>query len=157
MGSVSVMLAVMPCLVLLYFSFGQACRCSQRISELFKRLLREMLFNGLIAFVDASLLVIATCSWINLYQISRQAIGKNFSFYASICLLSLLFAYLFTICFYLLRKRKKLTSKRKNSVTEKIGVIYSGYKVGRSPGATIVTIFCSALRRLLLGLVLTYA
>ena len=106
-------------------------------------------------FVDASILVIATSSWINIYQVTHRVIEKNFSYLISISLLVLLVVYMVVLLVYLLCNFKNLGSDT-DTVQTRVGAAIEGYSVLRAGKPVLSAIFWSLGRRLLLSLIVTF-
>ena len=103
--------------------------------------------------MDATLLVLSTCAWINIYQVDHQAADKSLSYGVSIGIFILLGACMIALFTYLYIKLKELATE---TVTLRVGQIYSGYVVHRDALYSVVTLFSSISRRIVLGAVITY-
>lgn len=64
----------------------------------------------MITFLDTSMLVVATCSWINLYRASLGQISVTFSYYIAMVTLILYLIYAAYISAYLLWNKTHLES-----------------------------------------------
>ena len=79
MGSVLTVIVLTPVIILVFLPMKYFC-CSQLVKNFVQKQLRLTLFNRVIDFVDASLLVVTTCAWINIYQVNRKAIDLSLSY-----------------------------------------------------------------------------
>lgn len=66
MGSVLIIMVLLAAALLVLVLLWLLC-CCQRARQCIARQLQKTLFNRVILFIDSSLLVIATCSWINIF------------------------------------------------------------------------------------------
>ena len=83
------------------------------------------IFNRIIVFVDASLLVLAVSCWINIYQVEKQAIEASFSYYVSKVSLAVIGTCLCALFCYLFVKIDQLNTE---TVKERVGATYNGFK-----------------------------
>ena len=155
MSQLFMIILVGPALTLLIFAMHHICCFSKRLSNFFAAQLHKTLFNRVVIFLDASLLAIAACSWINIYQVYQGTIEPSFSYHVSICFLTFLLLYTSFICAYLFSNRDKLDSSI--GILDRIDAIYTGYNVTSKPKASIVTITVSMVRRFTLGYIITFA
>lgn len=80
-------------------------------------------------------------------------IEKSFSYDMSFVILAAIGAYLLALTAYLVYKAEHLDT---DGVKQRVGEIYNGYVVHRAAKPTIAFLFCSASRRVALGLVITF-
>ena len=99
--------------------------------------------------------MIATSSWINIYQVGQGAIDKNLSYYISFASLALIAIYMIVLFAYLLCNVKKLDSETE-SVKTRAGALYEGYAVNKAGKPALLSIFFSLTRRMTLGLIITF-
>ena len=107
LGTLLLIMVVGLVLILCYFILSFIC-CFKRSREFFKMQLSKTFFNRILVFVEAEILVVTTCCWINLYQVSRGIIKRDISFYFSIVLLSVISVIVIIFFIYLLFKADKL-------------------------------------------------
>ena len=111
LNTVALVIVMAPAIVLFIILPLRFICCWQRARNFFKRQLDLTFFNRTINFVDATLLLITSSAWINIYQVNRQAIDKNSSFYIATGALALTAACLVALFTYLLIKASKLKKK----------------------------------------------
>ena len=110
MGSVIVTIVAAPILLGILLVMSYLC-CSQRVRDMFRRQLDLTLFNRTINFLDASLLVVTTCAWINIYQVDRQVIEKSLSYDVAIASLVMTGASIIGLFTYLFVNSHQLTAE----------------------------------------------
>ena len=99
LGQIFIVTVALPLLIILFLALKYLC-CNEKLREFFRRQLEKTVFNRIIMFFDASLLLIGTSAWVNIYQVNQGAVPQSLSYIVSItyfCLVSLsmliLFAY----------------------------------------------------------------
>ena len=108
MGTIFLTLVAIPFLTLTFLLLTRLCYCKTG-RNFFKRQLSQTVFNRIIAFIESSVLNIATSCWINIYQVDRRGvIEKSLSYYVSIALLIFLAVYMIVLFIYLLCSFKHL-------------------------------------------------
>lgn len=110
-------------------------------------------FNGIILFVDGSLLIFAVCSFVQIYQVYRGEYVKNGSYY---------FAYVFFFCslpyiavtmWYLHRKFADLNTE---AIRDRIGVVYDGLAIQKTGRSVFVYLVVLYIRPLVLSVIVTF-
>ena len=107
MGTIIIMVALII-IILLVLCPLSILYCCTKFRNFFKKQLGAIIFGRIIVFMDTSMLVITTCSWINLYQVHSGAMEISLSYYVSIgslVLIAISSAGIFTylLNFYLIR------------------------------------------------------
>ena len=125
------------------------------MKKFFKRQLKKTVFDRIIMFIDASIMVISTSAWVNIYQVSRGAVPTSLSFYISIFLLFLLTLSYAAILVYIFRNFESVLDEE-SKTKKRIGAFYEGYSLKRAGKYALVPIYVSLGRRMLIGLVVTY-
>ena len=130
--------------------------CCTKLRNFFKKQLGAIIFGRIIVFMDASMLVITTCSWINLYQVHSGTMEISLSYYVSIGSLVLIAISSAGIFTYLFCNISKLDSKS-DSVKARVGLTYEGYDVKNSAKSTLTLIICHIVRRTTIGSIITFS
>ena len=65
--------------------------------------MQKTFFNRLIMFAEGVMIVVATCSAVNLYQVRNDIVGPNISSYLAYAFAAIFAAYTLSITIYLCR------------------------------------------------------
>lgn len=152
-GIVFVTILFAPVFVLILVVLRRACRCQRKVADHLGSRVKGIFFNGIIGFIEADLLALMTSSNINIYQVSRGAAPKSTSYYFAWAIQVLIVASVISLLAFMIRNVKKLTKKE---LSERIGVTYQKFNVGKSPKSTILVYFFSQTRSICLSYVMTF-
>ena len=155
MGPVFVILVISPIYIGILYLLSKCC-CFAKVRDYFSRVLKKTLFNRMIMFVEGIMLLVATCAWINIYQVYSGAIKSTNSYYFSYAILAATCLYSFAICIYLLCVFSKL---KKGEVKDRVGAAYESMrtiKYRKSYKSVITVILALKLRLLTIGSIITF-
>ena len=68
MGPIVVIIVISPVYIALLFLLSKCC-CFDKVRNYISKVLKNTFFNRIIMFFEGILLLIATCAWINIYQV----------------------------------------------------------------------------------------
>ena len=96
-----------PPVILLLFMVSR-CKCCGPVSRFAQRLLDGIFFNGIITFVDGSLIVFTISCLVQIYQVREGGIPRRASYYFACTFVLCSIPYIVALTGYLCRKFPKL-------------------------------------------------
>ena len=121
MGSLLVFVAIR--ILLLFVETSMYCFkcCPRRLRGCSQSRLGKFFFNGLLAFIDGSFLILFTMSLINIIKAKNGDVGYDISFFFAIFVLFLQFGQLVTLTVFFCKNKAHLEEKRH---LDRIGFVY---------------------------------
>ncbi len=107
-GMILVILSVAPALLLFAFILGAILCCCPKVALFLRKQIKKTFFNRIIFFAEGTMIVLATCSAINLYQHSKGEVDSKLSYYVALGFAAAFALYSISITSYLCCKSKDL-------------------------------------------------
>ena len=152
-GPAFILILLAPVYVLLMYLLGKCC-CIQRIKTYALNKVDGLLFNGILQFLEAELILLATSASIEINQVSKGKVASaNTSLYFALAIQTLVVLSFICLTGYLLKNHSRL---KEDSFTRRFGTVYEKYNVERSPKSAILVMACTYARNFCLAYVITF-
>ena len=155
LGPIFAGIVLLPALIILILIFSRHC-CYDQVKNFLQKQIENIYFNGIIQYVEGTMVIILVCCTINIYQVYKGEANQSLSYYFAICAISIIFLYMITLIWYLHRKFDQLN---KEPVKSRVGAAYTHFAVSKDKAGLSVLVFLLLEfgRKIALAFVITFA